>query len=147
MIDLKRHKTFIPKMNEIQRKTYLIDAKDKILGRVAVQAAAIIRGKHKAIFTPHLMTGDQVVIINADKIRVTGKKMQDKIYNRYSGYPSGQRSMTLEQMLQKAPTKGLQLAIKRIISKGTLGARLRMQVKIYASDETPADLKHLIPLE
>ncbi|HQP12891.1 MAG TPA: 50S ribosomal protein L13, partial [Candidatus Omnitrophota bacterium] len=91
------NKTFFPKTEQLQKKCYVIDAKDKILGRVATKAAVLLRGKHKTIFTPHLDTGDFVVIINADKVKFTGKKATQKSYQRYSGYPSGQRSVTLEK--------------------------------------------------
>ena len=88
-------KTYLPKVNEIEHKCYVIDAKDKILGKVAAKAASILRGKHKRIYTPFLDTGDTVIIINADKVRVTGKKLTDIVYSRYTGYPSGFREMTL----------------------------------------------------
>ena len=95
-------KTYLPKVNEIEHKCYVIDAKDKILGKVAAKAASVLRGKHKRIYTPFLDTGDTVIIINAEKVRVTGKKLTDKVYTRYTGYPSGQREMTLGNMLEKA---------------------------------------------
>ncbi len=88
-------KTYLPKVNEIEHKCYVIDAKDKILGKVAAKAASVLRGKHKRIFTPFLDTGDTVIIINAEKVKVTGKKLTDKVYSRYTGYPSGSREMTL----------------------------------------------------
>lgn len=144
---MKFNKTYIPKINEIERKCYLIDAKDKILGHVAAKAATILRGKHKPIFTPHLETGDFVVIVNAEKIKVTGKKMQQKKYQRYSGYHSGQKSVTLEDMLVKAPTQVLRLAINRMIPGGRLGNRIRERVRIYAGDKHPHQAQHPIPLE
>jgi len=144
---MKTNKTYIPKIGDIERKFYLIDAKDKILGRVATQAAAILRGKHKTVFTPHLDTGDPVVIINAEKIRVTGKKLQDKIYLHYSGYPSGQKSMTLEELLKKSPTKVLRLAINRMIPAGELGNKVRRRLRIYAGDQHPHQAQKPIALE
>jgi len=130
-------KTTIPKPDQIQRHLYLIDANGKILGRVAAKIAAILRGKNKTTFTPHLDTGDRVIVINAEKIRVTGNKMKQKTYQRYSGYPSGQKSLTLEQMMQKAPTQALRLAVNRMIPKGRLGNQLRKRLRIYAGDQHP----------
>lgn len=144
---MKMNKTFLPKINEIKRKCYLIDATDQILGRIAVRVATILRGKHKPIFTPHIDTGDMVVIINAGKIRVTGKKLKDKIYQRYSGYPSGQRCVPLEVMLKKAPTQPLRLAINRMIPKGKLGNAVRSRLRIYAGDKHPHQAQNPVPLE
>ena len=129
------NKTFIPKTEQLEKKCYVIDAKDKILGRVATKAAVLLRGKHKTIFTPHLDTGDFVVIINAEKIKFTGKKASQKVYQRYSGYPSGQKSVTLEKMMQKKPTQVLRLAINRMIPKGALGNKVRTHLRIYAGDK------------
>ena len=143
---MKITRTYIPKLNEIEKKCYLVDANDKILGRVAAKVAAILRGKHKRIYTPHLDTGDFVIVINADKIRVTGKKLQDKIYYRYSGYQSGQRAVRLGDMLKKAPTKAMQLAINRMIPKGPLGNQIRRRVRIYAGSEHPHQAQKPIPL-
>ncbi len=137
---MKKVKTYLPDVTKIERTYYLIDASDKILGRVATKAAAIIRGKNKRIFTPHLDTGDRVIIINASKIKlsgVSGAKAHDKVYTRYSGYPSGQRKMTLTQMMQKAPTKAMRLAIDRMLPTGRLGNTLRSSVRIYAGDKHP----------
>jgi large subunit ribosomal protein L13 len=144
---MKTTKTYIPKLGELKRNYYLIDASDKILGRVAAKAATILRGKHKAIYTPHMDTGDSVIIINAEKIRVTGKKLKEKEYQRFSGYPSGQRRMTLEVMLKKAPTQALRLAVNRMIPKGPLGNRVRAHLKIYAGDQHPHQGQKPISLE
>lgn len=137
----------MPKPSEIERKCYLIDAKDKILGHIATKAASILRGKHKRIFTPHLETGDSVVIINAEKIKVTGKKMQKKEYQRYTGFHSGQRIVTLENMLKKAPARVLELAINRMLPSGRLGSRIRGRVRVYAGDKHPHQAQNPIPLE
>ena len=133
----KAQKTYIPKINEIERKFFLIDAKDKILGKVAVKAASVLRGKHKPTFTPHLDTGDSVVVINADKIRVTGQKLQKKIYQRYSGYPSGQRRVKLADMLDQHPEQVLQLAINGMIPNGALGNQVRGRLRVYAGENHP----------
>ena len=125
------------KAEEITRQCYIIDAKDKILGRVAAKAASILRGKHKPIFTPHVDTGDMVVVINAEKIKVTGRKLESKEYQRFSGYPDGQKRVTLSQMLQKAPTKVMELAVKRMIQSGPLGSKIRSKLKVYAGEKHP----------
>ena len=140
-------KTTMAKPGSIEKKCYLIDAKDKVLGRVATKAAIILRGKNKRIYTPHLDTGDTVVIINAEKVRVTGKKMQDKIYQRYTGYPSGQRIVNLESMLKNAPTQVLRLAINRMIPYGELGDNVRRKLKIYAGEQHPHQAQKPIPVE
>ena len=141
------NKTFIPKKEQLQKKCYLIDAKDKVLGRVATKAAVLLRGKHKPIFTPYLDTGDLVVIINADKIKVTGKKATQKTYQRYSGYPSGQKSVTLENMLKIKPTQVLRLAINRMIPAGPLGNKVRTHLRIYAGDKHSQEAQKPIPIE
>jgi len=140
-------KTFLPKPEQITRQYYLIDAKDKILGKVATKAATILRGKHKKIFTPHIEVGDSVIIINADKVRVTGKKMTDKMYQKYTGYPGGRRLIALGDFLQKKPTEVLRLAIGRMIPKGPLGNKIRTRVRIYAGDKHPHVAQKPIVLE
>jgi large subunit ribosomal protein L13 len=130
-------KTYLPVESEIQRKWHLIDAEGKILGRVASRAAVLLRGKHKSIFTRHIDTGDGVIIINAEKIRVTGRKLSDKVYQRYSGYPGGQREVTLENMLAKKPVKVLELAVQRMLPKGALAAQMLKKLKVYAGPSHP----------
>lgn len=140
-------KTYMAKANEVDRKCYLIDAKDKILGRVATKAATILRGKHKPTFTPHVDTGDMVVIINAEKIAVTGNKLKQKEYQRYSGYHGGQKIVKLEDMLKRSPTQVLKLAITRMIPSGPLGNKVKTKLKIYAGDKHPHTSQKPIPLE
>jgi len=130
-------KTFLPKVNDIETKCYLIDAKDKVLGRVAAKAATILRGKHKRIYTPFLDCGDTVVIINASKVRVTGKKLTDKIQDRYTGYPSGYREVVLGDMLAKRPTTVIELAVTRMIPSGALGYKQKGKLRVYAGDKHP----------
>jgi len=130
-------KTYIAKQEDIKKACYLIDAKDKILGRLAAKAASVLRGKHKPIFTPFLDTGDMVVIINAEKIKVTGKKLTDKEYQRYSGYPSGQKRVTLENMLKNRPTTVLKLAIQRMLPKGKLGDQMLKKLRVYVGEQHP----------
>ena len=140
-------KTFLPKVNEIEHKCYVIDAKDKILGKVAAKAASVLRGKHKRIFTPFLDTGDTVIIINAEKVRVTGKKLTDKVYSRYTGYPSGFREMTMGVMLQKAPAKVLELAVSRMFPRGPLAYKQTAKLKVYAGEAHPHAAQKPVALE
>ena len=143
----KAQKTYMAKSAEVERKCYLIDAKDKVLGRIATKAATILRGKHKPIYTPHVDTGDMVIIINAGKFRVTGKKMQDKEYQRYTGYHGGRKVVNLETLLERAPTQALRLAINRMIPSGPLGNKVKTKLKIYAGEEQPHTAQKPIPLE
>ena len=140
-------KTYVAKPAEIKRQCYVIDAKDKILGRVAAKAASLLRGKHKAIFTPHVDTGDMVVITNAKDVRVTGTKLKDKIYVRHTGYPGGKRVVTLQEMLNKVPTQVLELAVYRMIPSGPLGNSIRKKLKIYADDKHPHQAQQPISVE
>lgn len=139
--------TYFAKKEDVQRNCYLIDANNKILGRVASKVAAILRGKHKRIFTPHVDTGDVVIIINAEKVRVTGKKLTDKIYQRYSGYPGGQKYRALGDLLQRRPTQVLELAITRMIQRGPLGNRIKGKLRIYAGDKHPHQAQKPVLLE
>jgi large subunit ribosomal protein L13 len=115
------NKTYIAKKADIKRQWYIVDAKDKILGRLAAKVAVILRGKHKPIFTPHLDTGDGVVVINASRVRVSGRKLKQKVYRRYSGYPGGLKEIPLETMLNKRPATVIQLAVQRMLPQGPLG--------------------------
>jgi len=135
------------KDSEVERKCYIIDAQNKILGRIAAKAATILRGKHKPIYTPHVDTGDMVVVINAEKVKVTGNKLKQKEYQRYSGYHSGQKTVKLEDMLKKAPTRVIQLAVNRMIPSGPLGNKIKTKLKIYAGDKHPHEAQKPIPLE
>jgi large subunit ribosomal protein L13 len=130
-------KTYIAKKEDIKRQWFLVDARDKILGRLASRVAVILRGKHKPIFTPHLDTGDGVIVINAAKIKVTGRKLKQKVYRRYSGYPGGLREVSLETMLAKKPTMVIKLAVSRMLPGGPLGRDLIKKLKIYADDNHP----------
>ncbi|MBF0484074.1 MAG: 50S ribosomal protein L13 [Candidatus Omnitrophica bacterium] len=135
------------KAETVERKCYLIDAENKVLGRVATKAAVLLRGKHKATFTPHVDTGDMVIVINASKVKVTGAKLTDKFYLRYSGYPSGQQRVALKDMLQNRPTKVLELAITRMIPKGPLGNKVQTKLKVYAGDVHPHTAQKPIAVE
>jgi len=141
------YKTYVPKKTEIKRNWYLVDAKDKILGRLAAKVAKILRGKHKPIFSRHLDTGDGVIIINAAKIKVTGKKMKEKIYRRYSGYPGGLKEVPLETMLKDNPQTVVRLAVKRMLPSGPLGRDIIKKLKIYPQEKHPHQGLKPIPLE
>lgn len=129
------HKTYVAKKEDIKRQWYLVDAKDKILGRLATKVAVILRGKHKPIFTPHIDTGDAVVVINAAKIRVSGRKMGEKVYRRFSGYPGGLREVKLDTMLKNKPEEVIKLAVGRMLPKGGLGEAMLKKLKVYADDQ------------
>jgi large subunit ribosomal protein L13 len=140
-------KTYLPKASELETKCYLIDAKDKILGRVAAKAATILRGKHKRTYTPFLDCGDTVVIINAAKVRVTGKKLTDKIQDRYTGYPSGYREVVLGDMLAKRPNTVMEIAINRMFPSGALAYKQKGKLRVYADDKHPHAAQKPIVIE
>lgn len=130
-------KTYATTPNDIHRRWWVVDAKGMTLGRVASKVAPLLRGANKPYFTPHLDTGDYVIIVNADKIHVTGKRMDQKTYYRHSGFPGGLKSMTLRELMDKAPTRALRYAIKGMLPKGPLGRRMFKKLKIYASADHP----------
>ena len=130
-------KTYYAKPNEVEREWVLIDAEDMVLGRVATEAARILKGKHKPQYTPHVDTGDFVVIINADKIRVTGTKAGKKTYYRHSGFPGGLKSETFNEAMAKHPERVIEHAVKGMLPKNTLGRALGMKLKVYAGPEHP----------
>jgi large subunit ribosomal protein L13 len=130
-------KTVFAKPASVQRKWYVIDAEGKVLGRVAAKAASIVRGKNKAIYVPHQEIGDFVVIINADKIVVTGRKAQQKMYYRHSGYPGGLKTQTYEKAAARHPEMPLENAIKGMLPKGPLGRKLAKNAKVYAGASHP----------
>ena len=128
------YKTYVAKQEDIKRQWFVIDAKNKILGRVATQVAKILIGKHKPIYTPHIDTGDAVIVINAAQIRVTGRKLKQKVYRRYSGYPGGLREVYLENMLSAKPTEVMRLAVRRMLPQNRLGAQMFKKLKVYAGE-------------
>lgn len=130
-------KTPFAKKAEIQKKWYLIDAKDAILGRLAVKIAKLLRGKDKPIFTPNVDTGDFVIVINAEKIKVTGKKLDNKVYYHHSGYPGGLKSETLRQRLNRNPEKIISEAVWGMLPKGRLGRAMFKKLKVYKGPEHP----------
>lgn len=130
-------KTFSAKPHEVQRGWYVVDASDKVLGRLASEIAKRLRGKHKAIYTPHVDTGDYIVVVNAEKLRVTGNKAEDKKYYRHSTYPGGIRETTFGKMQARFPGRALEKAVKGMLPKGPLGYTMIKKLKIYAGAEHP----------
>ena len=129
--------TYATTPKDIQRKWFVVDAQGKTLGRLASRIAHILRGKHKPLFVPNLDTGDFLVVVNCAKLHVTGKRLEDKIYYRYSGYPGGLYSTKLRHMMDKHPTRALELAVKRMLPKGALGHQMLGKLKLYAGAEHP----------
>ena len=140
-------KTFVAKEHEVIKKWYLVDAKDKVLGRLATQVAMCLRGKNKPIFTPHADTGDFVVIINAEKIALTGKKWDNKIYYRHSGYVGGLKEISAKKLLEKKPDDILRFAVRGMLPKNSLGRRQLKKLKIYAGPDHPHQAQQLEKLE
>lgn len=130
-------KTFSAKPDPGARKWILVDARDKVLGRLASRIAMRLRGKHLPTFTPHVDTGDFVVVINAEKVRVTGKKLQQKMYYRHTGYMGGLKERNLKKMLQEKPEEVIRLAVKGMLPKNKLGRRMLKKLKIYAGEKHP----------
>lgn len=128
-------KTFTPSAAAIERKWYVVDAADMTLGRLASEVARILRGKHKPIFTLHLDTGDYVIVVNAEKIKVTGKKLDQKVYKHYSGYIGGLKETTLKEKLSKKPEEVIELAVKGMLPKGPLGRQMYTKLYVYAGPE------------
>jgi len=128
-------KTFSAKAETVQRSWYVIDAKDKILGRLATEIARRLRGKHKAEYTPHVDTGDYIVVLNAGQVRVTGRKPLDKLYHRHSGYPGGFRSESFEKLIVRQPERVIELAVKGMLPKNPLGRQMFRKLKVYAGAE------------
>ncbi|MEE8163495.1 MAG: 50S ribosomal protein L13 [Anaerolineae bacterium] len=127
-------KTYTPKAKDIERGWYLVNAEGKTLGRLASEIAKVLRGKHKPIYTPHLDCGDYVIVINADKVRVTGRKLDQKMYYRHSGYPGGLKSISLRNQLQKHPERVLEAAVRGMLPKNRLGRKMMKKLKVYAGD-------------
>jgi len=130
-------RTFQAKSQEVSRKWHILDAKGATLGRLATQAATLLRGKHKPTFTPHIDTGDHVIVVNAQEIRLTGKKMKKKMYHHQSGYPGGLKSVTAEQVMEKKPTEVVNKAIRGMLPKTPLGKQMARKLRVYAGAEHP----------
>ena len=130
-------KTFSAKPETVQHDWYVVDAADKTLGRLASDIATRLRGKHKPEYTPHVDTGDYIVVVNAEKVRVTGKKATDKMYYHHTGFPGGIKSISFEKLIDKAPERALEKAVKGMLPKGPLGRAMYGKLKVYAGDAHP----------
>eukprot|EP01022_Parablepharisma_sp_SALTPOND_P007321 TRINITY_DN12992_c0_g3_i1.p2 TRINITY_DN12992_c0_g3~~TRINITY_DN12992_c0_g3_i1.p2 ORF type:complete len:150 (+),score=53.25 TRINITY_DN12992_c0_g3_i1:346-795(+) len=139
-------KSFVAKKEDISRDWYVVDATDQVLGRLASEVARRLRGKHKAIFTPHVDTGDFIVVVNAEKVALTGRKMEQKMYHRHSGYPGGIRSVNARRMLDTHPERVLIAAVKGMLPKNRLGRQMLKKLKVYVGPEHPHQAQQPQPL-
>ncbi|MDR3204371.1 MAG: 50S ribosomal protein L13 [Deltaproteobacteria bacterium] len=144
---LKSDKSFMAKENEVEKKWYVVDATDLVVGRLASEIAIRLRGKHKPIFTPHNDTGDFIVVVNADKVRFTGNKLQDKLYTRYSGFIGGLKQAAAKTVLAAKPRQVLVSAVKGMLPKNSLGRRQLKKLKIYAGSDHPHSAQKPVKLE
>ncbi|MCG6878965.1 MAG: 50S ribosomal protein L13 [Deltaproteobacteria bacterium] len=140
-------KTYVAKEREVDRKWYLVDAEDKILGRLATEIATRLRGKHKPEFTPHADTGDFIVVVNAEKIALSGKKWDKKIYYRHTGYIGGLKEISARKLMEKKPEDVLRFAVRGMLPKNSLGRRQLKKLKIYTGPENPHEAQQLEALE
>lgn len=140
-------RTVMAKREDVQRDWYIVDAENKVLGRLASELAKILRGKNRPDFTPHVDTGDYVIVINADKITLTGNKWKDKVYYRHSGYPGGIKSITAENLRAKRPEDLIRFAVKGMLPKNRLGRKLFKKLKVYAGGEHPHQAQQPKPIE
>ena len=140
-------KTFQAKKESVDHQWYLVNAEGKVLGRLATELAMILRGKKKAIYTPHVDTGDFVVVVNAGKVALTGKKMKDKIYYHHSGHPGGIKAITAEKLIAQKPTEVIRLAVKGMLPKNSLGRQMLTKLKLYAGPNHRHEAQGPIPLE
>ena len=130
-------RTFTPKAGDVERRWWLVDAQDKPLGRLATEVARLLRGKHKAVFTPHLDTGDHVVVVNASKVRLTGKKAEKKTYFRHSGYMGHEKHVPFKRMIETQPERVIELAVHGMLPKNALGKNIGKKLKVYAGADHP----------
>ena len=135
-------KTYSAKVGEVSHQWYLVDAQDKTLGRLASEIAHRLRGKHKAEYTPHVDTGDYIVVINAEKVSVTGSKRSDKMYHRHTGYPGGLKTVSFEKLIDTAPERAIQGAVKGMLPRNPLGRAMFRKLKVYAGAEHPHTAQH-----
>jgi len=140
-------KTFSAKPADVSRDWFVVDATGKTLGRLATEIARRLRGKHKPEYTPHVDTGDYIVVVNAEKIRVTGNKLKDKMYHRYTGYIGNLKSMPLEKMLDETPERVLQFAVKGMLPRNPLGRKMFSKLRVFAGPEHPHEAQQPIPLD
>jgi large subunit ribosomal protein L13 len=140
-------KTYQAKKEEIDHKWYLVNAEGKVLGRLSTELAKILKGKNKPIYTPHVDTGDFVVVVNAGKVTLTGKKLKDKIYYHHTGYPGGIKQISAEKLLVKKPTEMIRMAVRGMLPKNSLGRQMLRKLKIYSGSNHPHEAQKPIPLE
>jgi large subunit ribosomal protein L13 len=140
-------KTYQAKKEEIDHKWYVVNAEGKVLGRLSTELAKILKGKNKPIYTPHVDTGDFVVVVNAGKVTLTGKKLKDKIYYHHTGYPGGIKEMSAEKLLAKKPTEMIRMAVRGMLPKNSLGRQMLRKLKIYSGPNHPHEAQRPIPLE
>ncbi|OEU70727.1 MAG: 50S ribosomal protein L13 [Desulfovibrio sp. S3730MH75] len=140
-------KTYIPKSEDISREWYVVDATDMVLGRLATRIATKLRGKDKAMFTPHADTGDFVIVLNADKIKVTGNKLDQKTYYKHTNHPGGIKSRTLKEMLDRKPEAVIEIAVRGMLPKSSLGRKMLTKLKIYTGTEHPHEAQLPKPFE
>jgi large subunit ribosomal protein L13 len=140
-------KTFSAKPEDVRRDWYVVDATNKTLGRLSTEIARRLRGKHKAEYTPHVDTGDYIVVVNAEKIRVTGNKMKDKMYYRYTGYIGNLKSMPLEKMMKEKPERALELSVKGMMPRNPLGRKMLSKLRVFAGPEHSHEAQQPITLE
>jgi large subunit ribosomal protein L13 len=141
------HKTYVAKPGEVEQNWFVVDATDKTLGRLASRVASVLRGKHKPNFTPHVDVGDFVIVVNAEKIRVTGRKLDQKLYYRHTGYPGGLRSISLREQLNRHPERVVEKAVKGMLPRGPLGRRMFKKLKVYEGPEHPHQAQQPEPLD
>lgn len=141
------NRTYSAKEEEIEKKWFIVDAEDKVLGRLASEVARRLRGKHKPVFTPHADTGDYIIVINAEKIRLTGNKLDKKMYYRYSGFMGGLKEISARKQLAKKPEELIKHAVKGMLPKNSLGRRQGKKLKVYAGPEHPHEAQQPEPLE
>lgn len=139
--------TYVAKPADIERRWYVIDANGQTLGRLASRVASILRGKNKPIFTPFIDTGDHVIVVNADKVVVTGRKPEQKIYTRYTGYPGGLRSVSFRRMMQHKPERAIELAVRGMLPRNRLGRAMAKKLKVYAGPTHPHEAQQPVKLE
>ncbi|MFN2168427.1 MAG: 50S ribosomal protein L13 [Anaerolineae bacterium] len=140
-------RTYSAKAHEIQREWYVVDASGETLGRLASRIASVLRGKHKPIYTPHVDCGDFVIVVNADKVRVTGRKMDQKFYYRHSGYPGGLKQISLRDQLDRHPDRVIRLAVRGMLPKNRLGRQMIKKLKVYATPDHPHQAQQPKPFE
>ncbi len=140
-------KTFSAKPHEVRRDWYVVDATGKTLGRLSTEIARRLRGKHKPVYTPHVDTGDYIVVINAEKIRVTGNKLKDKMYHRYTGYIGNLKSISLEKLLEEAPERALQYAVKGMLPRNPLGRKMLSKLRVFVGPEHKHEAQQPLPLD